>query len=227
LYDTEGVLAMSSRDHLFVRYDGRGFGLSDRDVDDFSLRARVSDLEAVVDALGLERFDVFGVSAGGPAAIAFTAQHPERVARLVLAGTFAGADWMDDETREARERLADLIEVDWQNPAVRSLLATDGDEFDRRFYGEMLRRSADGDVVAGFLRSHLQIDNTESAKRIRLPTLVIQAADDTLIPMDAARALAALIPGSQLEIVEGGHYAGSGSSPAVRRRILDFFEMEQ
>jgi pimeloyl-ACP methyl ester carboxylesterase len=226
-YDTDGVLAMSSRDHLFVRYDGRGFGLSDRDVDDFSLRARVSDLEAVVDALGLERFDVFGVSAGGPAAIAFTAQHPERVARLVLAGTFAGADWMDDETREARERLADLIEVDWQNPAVRSLLATDGDEFDRRFYGEMLRRSADGDVVAGFLRSHLQIDNTESAKRIRLPTLVIQAADDTLIPMDAARALAALIPGSQLEIVEGGHYAGSGSSPAVRRRILDFFEMEQ
>ena len=87
---------MSSHGHLFVRYDGRGFGLSDRDVSDFSLPARVSDLEAVVDELGLERFGLYAVSAGGPVAIAFTAKHPERVTRLVLAGTVASWSWLSD-----------------------------------------------------------------------------------------------------------------------------------
>ena len=78
-----------SKNHLFVRYDGRGFGLSDRNVEDFSLDARVRDLEAVVDALGLERFALYGISAGGPTAIAYTVRHPERVSRLILAGTAA------------------------------------------------------------------------------------------------------------------------------------------
>ena len=123
LYDTKGLLAMSSRDHLYVRYDGRGFGLSDRDVDGFSLQARVSDLEAVVDALGLERFGVLGISAGGPVAIAFTAQHPELVTRLVLASTWASQDWRDEAQRETAERTFDLFEVDWQNPALSELVA--------------------------------------------------------------------------------------------------------
>ena len=236
LYDTIGVLAMSSRDHLFVRYDGRGFGLSDRDVDDFSLQARVSDIEAVVDALGLERFGLFAISAGGQAAIVFAAQHPERVTRLVLAATAASADYLDEATREADERRYDLYEVDWQNPAVSDLQAglmlqvqgvPDVDEFERRMVGAMMRRGAgNGAAVAGFFRSLYRENAIEEAKRIAVPTLVVQGSGDVLIPMNAARELVALIPGSQLEIVEGNHIVGSGGTPAVRRRILDFFEME-
>ena len=233
LYDTIGVLAMSSHDHLYVRYDGRGFGLSDRDVNDFSLQARVSDLEAVVDALGLERFGVLGISSGGPAAIAFTAQHPDLVTHLVLASTGASADWMTEAQRETAERTFDLFEVNWQNPALSDMqaglmLQPDGDEFDRRMLGEMMRRSGDGAAVAGFNRALLREGAGEQAKQITVPTLVIQGSNDVLVPMAAARDLVALIPGAQLEVVEGSHWVGSsGGSPAVRRRILDFFEMEQ
>ncbi len=56
---------------FFVRFDGRGTGLSDRGIEDYSLDARLSDLEAVVDALNLERFSIVAHSAGGPVAIAY------------------------------------------------------------------------------------------------------------------------------------------------------------
>jgi pimeloyl-ACP methyl ester carboxylesterase len=70
-----------------IRYDERGCGLSDRDVDDLSLEARVADLEAVVEAAGLERFSLLGMSQSGPVAIAFAARHSDRVSHLILYGT--------------------------------------------------------------------------------------------------------------------------------------------
>ena len=138
----------------------------------------------------------------------------------------------DEAQRETAERTLDLFEVDWQNPAVSDMFAglalqPDGDEFDRRMVGEMMRRSGDGPAVAGFLREQSRESAGEQAKRIAVPTLVIRGRSDASVPMAAARDLVALIPGSQLEIVEGGHWvSSSGGSPAVRRRILDFFEME-
>src|SRR5688572_3431428 len=65
--------------NTFVRYDERGCGLSDREVDDLSIETRVGDLEAVIDAAGLDRFALLGMSQGGPVAIEYAARHPERV----------------------------------------------------------------------------------------------------------------------------------------------------
>src|SRR5215203_1861357 len=78
-----------SREHCYVRYDQRGCGLSDREVADLSLDAWVSDLESVVDALGLKRFPLFGMSQGGAVAICYAARQPERVSHLVFAGAYA------------------------------------------------------------------------------------------------------------------------------------------
>ena len=75
--------------HRLVRYDERGCGLSDWDVDDFSLETWVTDLETVVDAAGIERFPLLGVSQGGPVAMTYAARHPERVRALILYGTYA------------------------------------------------------------------------------------------------------------------------------------------
>ena len=107
------------------------------------------------------------------------------------------------------------------------LLDPAGEEVDRLILGEMLRRSGDGAAMTSFMRSISQIDSRELAKQIRVPTLVISARNDAMVDMKAGRDLAALVPGSQFEIVEGGHMASSGSSREARRRILEFFETEQ
>ncbi len=121
LYDQAGSLAWWTRDHRVVRYDGRGFGLSDRNVTDFSLEARVSDLETVVDALGLERFVLYAYSAGGPTGVEYAARHPERVSRLVLAATFVSRG-DDAERTEGLASLIRFIETGWDTPAARAAM---------------------------------------------------------------------------------------------------------
>jgi len=226
LYDSSGLLAMSSESNTFVRYDGRGFGMSDRDVKDFSLDARLRDLEAVVDALGLERFSIYGVSAGGPTAIAYTARNPERVTRLVLASTHASFAWIDERTRLRFERMVDLFETDWEVPSVSNmmveLLAPEAGEVERRVIGEFLRRAGRGPEIAGFFREYVQIDVGEEARRISVPTLVVHGRDDSAIALEGGRKLASLIPNVRFEIVEGGHGPGTGATPEVRAQILAF-----
>src|SRR5678809_905434 len=78
----------SSRHHRLVRYDERGNGMSQRDVSDVSFDTWVRDLEAVVDAAGLDRFPLLGISQGGPIAVAYAVRHPERVSHLVLHGSY-------------------------------------------------------------------------------------------------------------------------------------------
>ena len=226
IYDNDGLLALSSRDNFFVRYDGRGTGLSDRAVDDFSIDARVSDLEAVVDALGLETFGILAISAGGQAAIAYTAKHPERVTRLVLAGAMASYDFGANDPVYS-EPMLNLIEVGWERPEIRlmvadTLLSPDGDELTRKIVGEMLRRANDGRMLAAFYHASSQIDVRDAARQIRIPTLVIQAREDRIVPLEAGRSQAAMIPGAKLEIVDGGHMASSASTAATRKRALAF-----
>jgi pimeloyl-ACP methyl ester carboxylesterase len=71
------------RDHTLIRYDARGNGLSDRNVEDVSFETSVGDLEAVVEAAGLERFALLGISQGCAVAIAYAVRHPQRVSRHI------------------------------------------------------------------------------------------------------------------------------------------------
>ena len=98
-----------------VRYDPRGSGLSDRDPADISLDALVSDLNAVVDALGLSRFPLIGLCQGGAIAIAYAARHPERVSRLVLYDSYLHGAFVDAGEKLARQAkaFAQMIELGW------------------------------------------------------------------------------------------------------------------
>lgn len=226
LYDQSGFLSWHSRAHRVVRYDGRGFGLSDRDVADFSLDARLRDLETVVDALGLARFDLYAFSAGGPTGIAYTARHPERVSRLVLAATWTGAP-----TDPERQRvLADLIEfagARWDTPMGRAsfaeFLAPEANDVQRRVLMHFLGVAADGPQILGFFRATTAIDTSEEAGRIGVPTLVAASDTDSAIPLAASRRLASLIPDARFEIIEGAsHIGAAGQDPRVMRMVSDF-----
>jgi class 3 adenylate cyclase/pimeloyl-ACP methyl ester carboxylesterase len=131
LYDPDGLVPLSSHRNRFVRIDGRGFGLSDRDVNDFSLEASVGDLRAVIDALGEEKVGLYTYSSGGPTAIAFAARHPERVSGLVLASTF-GSPFMSEEQQEAQQRIRAIIAADWEKPFAANLIVDRRRQSDRR-----------------------------------------------------------------------------------------------
>jgi pimeloyl-ACP methyl ester carboxylesterase len=226
LYDAQGIVRALSETHRYVRYDGRGFGLSERNVSDFTLDARVRDLEAVVDAAGLEHFSILAVSAGGPAGVAYTARHPERVSRLVLGSTLVDTSHTDPQSFERNVRMFEMFRMDWDSPVVRSMavewLSPGADEVNRRILSEFLRRSGNAAQVGGFLSEQLRIDASELATQIRVPTLVIHARDDAPVPLDSGRRLASLIPGARFEIVAGGHLEGTGGSREAQRLILDF-----
>ena len=89
-----------ARDHRLIRFDQRGIGLSDWDVEDMSFEARVGDLETAVDALGLETFALLGISRGGAAAAEYSIRHPERVTHLIIYGGFAAGPTLRDRTPE-------------------------------------------------------------------------------------------------------------------------------
>ncbi|MFT5287772.1 MAG: class 3 adenylate cyclase, partial [Planctomycetota bacterium] len=150
LYDQGGVLSWWTRDHQVVRYDGRGFGLSDRDVTSMTLDERVIDLESVVDALGLETFVLYAYSAGGATGIAYTARHPERVSRLILAASYAKVDSASSDADAIRSLFA-FVGQGWETPAARSalteFLAPEANEIERSVLMHFLGVAADGTAI--------------------------------------------------------------------------------
>src|SRR6201747_177585 len=113
-----------SRDHAFYRYDARGNGLSARAAPDVTFGHFVNDLEAVVDAAGIERFALLGISQGCSVSIAYAVRHPERVSHLVLLGGYA-VGWKKrartEVDKQAGEAMLTLVRLGWgrENPGFR------------------------------------------------------------------------------------------------------------
>jgi pimeloyl-ACP methyl ester carboxylesterase/DNA-binding CsgD family transcriptional regulator len=208
-----------------VRYDERGTGLSDRDVADLSFEAMVGDLETVVDALGLERFALLGMSQGAAISIAYAVRHPERVSAIVLCGGYARGHAHRGRTQaqqQEAELLLELIRVGWgtPNPKFRRVFATmflpEGTPEQYAAFDELQRVSA-APEVAYRLRSMFDgIDVTGRCPAVRAPTLVMHVRGDGVVPFDEGRLLAALIPRSRFVPLEGtGHIMVPGG-PAWR-----------
>jgi pimeloyl-ACP methyl ester carboxylesterase len=180
-----------------VRYDERGCGLSDRDVEERSLEAWVADLEAVVDAAGLERFGLLGVSQGGPVAISYAVRHPERVSHLVLYGSFPrGWPLASSTARERFEPLIELARVGWglKNSAFRrvfvSLFFPNATSEQMDAFDDLQRASASPQDAARLLEAFGSFDVTELLGEVTAPTLVLHARHDALVPFSQGRLLA-------------------------------------
>lgn len=215
-----------SRHHTLVRYDTRGCGLSDLEVPGYSIEAWVRDLESVVDALGLERFPLLGISQGASVSVAYTAKHPEKVSHLILYGGYARGRFNRDLTpgeKEEGETMINVIRTGWgkKNPAFRQLFTTllipEGDEEQIEWLNELARISTTPENAAVMERAFYHIDVTDQAKKVGVPSLVLHARDDACIPYEEGRLLAALIPGSRLVSLESRNHILLEEEPAWHR----------
>jgi len=212
-----------SRDRRLLRYDARGCGLSDRTDAPLSLDAWVSDLEAVIDAAGLERFALLGCSQGAAVSIAYAVRHPQRVSALVLLGGYARGALQRNPTPEQKREMAlllEMVELGWgrDNPAFRqaftSLYLPGGRPDQIAWFNELERLSTSPAHAARTIAAFARIDVSEPASQVRCPTLALHARSDARVPFEEGRRLAGLIPGAQFIPLESANHVLLGHEPA-------------
>lgn len=215
-----------SRHHSLIRYDERGCGLSDRDVERFSFDAWVDDLASVVDDLGLEHFPLLGISQGAAVAIAYAVRYPDRVTNLILWGGYPRGRMVRAVTEEERQQAdlnLELARVGWGtgDPTFRQVFTMqfmpDGTREQWDAFNELMRRTCSPENAVRFMEVFATIDVTELAPKVQCPTLIMHSREELRVPMDNARELAALIPGSQLVLLESRNHILGGNEPAWDR----------
>jgi pimeloyl-ACP methyl ester carboxylesterase len=203
-----------------ICFDKRGTGMSDRPEGIATLEARIDDIRAVMDAAQSASAHIFGVSEGGSMACLFAATYPGRTRSLVLYGTrprwTRAPDYPWGPTPEEAEanlqaRIAEGFKSDWASESGRHWLGAglkDDPEFIEQF-SRLLRMAATPAARAALARMNNLIDVRPILGAIRAPTLVIGKTDDPVMPVDAAKDLAARIPGARHVSIEGeGHLIG-------------------
>ena len=216
------LAALSERSRL-IRYDPRGCGLSDREIGDLSFDAWVRDVDAVLDAAGVDRVSLIGICQGGAVAIRHAGTRPDRVERLVLYGTYArGRDRRGNlpvEPDKARVML-EMLELGWaeEDGAFMRSFATqfqpDGGIEHLRSWCALQRQATTARNAVALTRIMFDIDVTEAARDIACPTLVAHARDDAVVPIAEGRLLAGLIPGASFVELESRNHFMLDKEPA-------------
>jgi class 3 adenylate cyclase len=183
--------------HL-VRYDSRGFGLSTRDLSGFSIETCITDLETIVEALGLEKFVVLGIASAGPPAIRYAAQHPDRVEALILQDTAARMrDVWRSRVRSMHPMLTAATDIYFRT--IADLAYGHGTE-DAALYAQLLMNSTNPRVGRLAMESAFQFDASEDVPNVKCPTLAVHGLKP-LLPAEALTSLAAGIPGAELAML--------------------------
>jgi DNA-binding winged helix-turn-helix (wHTH) protein/pimeloyl-ACP methyl ester carboxylesterase len=223
------LLRAIAADHRLIRYDARGNGLSDWNVQDLSFEAFVRDLETVVEAVGLKRFALFGISQGCAISIAYAARHPGRVSHLVLYGGFARGRRMRGLPEEAANSAAivQLMRQGWgqENPAFRqmftSLFIPGGTPEQMQWWNDLQRITTSPENAIRFREIVDGIDVSHLLPLVKAPTLVLHCRGDAVQPFDEGRRLAAGIPGARFIGLEGRNHVPLKGEPAWERLLQE------
>jgi pimeloyl-ACP methyl ester carboxylesterase len=209
-----------------VRYDARGNGLSDREVPDVTFANFVDDLETIVDAAGLDRFALFGISQGCAVSVAYAARHPERVTHLILLGGYA-LGWKKrartPAEKESIEAMMTLMRVGWgqENPAFRQMFtsqfAPDASKEQAEWFNELQRISTSPEDAVRNVLANSEADVIQLLPQIKARTLVMHARQDGRVPFEAGRRLAAGIPGARFVPLDSRNHVILESEPAFER----------
>jgi class 3 adenylate cyclase/pimeloyl-ACP methyl ester carboxylesterase len=193
---SRGFLDALTPSFTLVRYDMRGSGLSDRQVEDFSLEALTRDLEAVVDHLALETVILMSLGTlAGPIAMTYVAAHPERVSHLVLQSSFLrGEKIVPPEQRRVLVEYASNFGFPMGGIDDQPLLDSREEEDHVR---RMQKAAVDPGTQGALLRTMFEADVTAAAQKITVPALVMHSRNDRQIPFELGREVAAVLPNAR------------------------------
>lgn len=226
-------LEFLSRHFRLIRYDERGSGMSDWDVD-ISFDRWLDDFERVVEAADLtEPFTLLGVSQGAALSIAYAVKHPERVSRLILYGGYARGWARRDNPAGQREyeAIVELVRAGWgrSNPAFRQVFTSRfiprGSDEQIEWFNELCRKTTTPETAATLLNVRATIDVLPLLSQVRTPTLVIHARNDAVTPIHEGRILAEGIAGAEFVELDSENHVLLRDEPAWARFedvILDF-----
>jgi pimeloyl-ACP methyl ester carboxylesterase/DNA-binding CsgD family transcriptional regulator len=223
-------------DHFrFIRYDERGCGMSDWEAGDLSLDKWASDLEAVVAAATTkdERIALLGISQGGAPAIQLAVRYPERVSHLILYGGYSEG-WMrrgDEGSRRRYRAMLELFQQGWgsSNPVFRQLFTSrfipGGTDEQLDWFNELCLKTTSPENAVRLLETRAHVDVRGLLGQVRVPTLVLHARHDDVVPLAAGRILASEIPGAQFVELDSANHILLEGEPAwtrFREAVLDF-----
>jgi pimeloyl-ACP methyl ester carboxylesterase/DNA-binding CsgD family transcriptional regulator len=211
-----------SQGRRFVRYDERGCGLSDWDVENLGFESWVSDLGTIADTVGADRFALLGISQGAAVAIAYATRHPERVTHLVLHGSYARGRLVRARTPEQMaeaETMSRLAELGWgkEDASFRQFFTSQflptGSPEQHQWFNEMERLSSSPHNAARFMREFDRIDVVALLPRVCCPTLVLHSRHDLRVPFEEGRLVATNIPGAAFVPIDSPNHLLLESEP--------------
>jgi len=202
------------RTHTLIRMDQRGCGMSDWDITDMSTGRSALDILAVVDQLGLDKFDLLGSSSGALIAVEFAAQFPERVLKLILLGGYVDGRSIRDESSDPEQKdvILQMAETGWNTPGsafvsgyLSVYLPTATQEQLSRI-AENLQKSCPIEVEVLGRSLFNKLSMASHLPRIQAPTLVLHAEGDAVHPLSEGQKLAKGIPNAQLKVLESRNH---------------------
>jgi serine/threonine protein kinase/pimeloyl-ACP methyl ester carboxylesterase/tetratricopeptide (TPR) repeat protein len=226
-------------DHFrYVRYDERGCGMSQRDVASTDPDRWIEDLAAVIDAAApAGRIALLGISQGAIAAIQYAVAHPDRVSHIILYGAYAqGVSRRGDaEAVKRYDAIVELMRQGWgrDNPVYRQVFTArfipGGTNEQLEWWNELCRRTASPEMAVRLMQARMQADVVELLPRVRVPTLVMHARRDEVVPFSQGQLLASKIPEARFVELDSANHVLLENEPAWRRfqdELLSFIGVD-
>ncbi len=218
-----------ARGHTLIRFDQRGNGLSDWEVEDISFEAFVRDLETVVDAIGLRKFPLLGISQGSAISVAYAVRHPERVSKLVLFGGYSRGRRKRGSkvSAEQADAFITMIRHGWgqDNPSFRQLFTSafmpEATPDQMNWFNELQKVSTSPEVAARIRSALEDLEISDLLPQVQVPTLVLHCREDGVIPFDEGRRMAAMIPNARFVPLEGRNHLMLEDEPAWPRFVSE------
>jgi pimeloyl-ACP methyl ester carboxylesterase/DNA-binding CsgD family transcriptional regulator len=222
-----------SQHFSYYRYDERGIGLSDHDIDDVAYTTWAPDLETVITAAKPDKpFVLLGISQGCGPALAYAIKYPEHVSHLVIYGGYLrGWGWRDAEEKRRRKAMCELVELGWGNAnsvfrrLYTSMFLPDGTEDQLAWFDELCARSTSPTMAAHLMGQQGNADFSDLPERVRVPTLVMHCRDDGVVPCSQGVDIASRIPDAEFAQIDSRNHILLADEPGwetFKNMLLEF-----